>query len=835
MRGYQARNGLEQLPFSNPSLSELQNNITYSNATVMKTLQSYQARNGLEQLPFSNPSLPELQNNVSYSNATVVKTLRGYQVRNGLEHLPFSTFFQPQLAATGSSCKGKIFLFGNRDFSYNHLRGRLKQRKTFIPPTAKHRRSRREIDTTSKSTVDLTVCANNTFTINYEKNYKVWNDFSITYNGIKLHYFLYRVTDNGLQVCTSKDLVIEEKWWQLMATEKQNLASEHCNVSVDGFHRNNYTLFKNFTVFFKPTKQSFTWKDYGLIGGYFAICSTKLSLSCNDHLVRVTYGSEYKVFKDFSLSYRMKHYDYREYRFRHDAFELCSSNDSRVQALWKIRNSWSKAKDQLYCQNTLKTINNAYHVVGKQFNVFWAGSAQYFKKLEYTVVNGQFFICEEKLKPETPNFTKEDMLLCNNSLIKIKFGDDYKVWNNFSMLYKKKVYDYTEYRVLNDSIDICNSTDNFVQDSWKLRNKWVKNSRYLFSCKRSEIVWMFQAKQFTVLKDISVRISLSKQVIPNGDYGVYEDKLEICEEKLTKDLYLLSINLIMIAPFCAVGLSIICLILLLVVYVMLPELRNLPGLNLMSLSFAFLIWLTYNVVFLLLYVRVCDVYKTPCDRLVIVSKFVVTSIFTNAAVNIYHLRKTFSRNTLVKSDQNKWKTFLKYCLFSWGIPVVSAVIYIVLVSKGVLRFHQSIAHGGSCVYGHDIPGWLAVMEVFGLSCCLLLYIIRTFIFTGYRIHQKLKASSNIVQKSNFIRKRRSFVVLLKLSTTTTISLIPLSVYHIPCSLNIKVGISTLAWLSGVYVGIAFVFTRKNYKLLKKKYFPAKKKPVNENAVGKINN
>ena len=340
-----------------------------------------------------------------------------------------------------------------------------------------------------------------------------------------------------------------------------------------------------------------------------------------------------------------------------------------------------------------------------------------------------------------------------------------------------------------------------------------------------------------MLKDISVRISLSKQVIPNGDYGVYEDKLEVCEERLTKDLYLLSINLIMIAPFCALGLSIICLILLLVVYGMLPELRNLPGLNLMSLSFAFLIRLTYNVVFLLLYVRVGDVYKIPCDRLVIASKSVTTSIFTNAAVNIYHLRKTFCRNTLVKSDQNKWKTFLKYCLFSWGVPVVLAVVYIVLVSKGVLKFHQSIAHGGSCVYAHNIPSWLVVIEVLGwlCRCCLLLYIIITFIFTGYRIHQKLKASSNIVQKSNIIGKRRSFVVLLKLFTTTAISWIHLSVYYTPCSLNIKVGISTLAWLSGVYVGIAFVFTKKNYQLLKKKYFPAKKKPVNENAVGKINN
>ena len=39
------------------------------------------------------------------------------------------------------------------------------------------------------------------------------------------------------------------------------------------------------------------------------------------------------------------------------------------------------------------------------------------------------------------------------------------------------------------------------------------------------------------------------------------------------------------------------------------------------------------------------------------------------------------------------------------------------------------------------------------------------------------------------------------------------------------------YLSGVYVGFAFVFTRKNYQLFKKKYFPAKVNPGNENMPG----
>ena len=467
------------------------------------------------------------------------------------------------------------------------------------------------------------------------------------------------------------------------------------------------------------------------------------------------------------------------------------------------------------------------YVVGKQFNVFLAGRAQSFEKHEYIVYNRQLFICREKIKPQTPNLTKEDMLLCKDSLIKIKFDKDYKVWNDFSILYKNKVYDYTEYRVLNDSIDICNSPDNYVRDSWKLRNKWVKNSTHLFSCKRT--VRTIPAKHFTVLKDFSVRISLTKHVIPKGHYGVsYEGKLQICAEKV---LYLIFIDPIIIAPFCALGLSIICLILLLVVYGMLPELRNLPGLNLMSLSFAFLLLMTFNVLFSFLYLRVGEVFKIPCGLLEIAGRFAINCIFTNAAVNIYHLKKTFCRNTLVKSDQNKWKTFLKYCLFSWGVPIALTIVYIVLLLKDVLRVHQSIAHGGLCVYGHNIPVWLRFIEAYGLSFCLLLYIIIMFIFTAYRIRKKLKASSNIAQKSNIVRKRKSFVILLKLSTTTAISWIPLFVINRSFNLNLNIAILTIVWLSGVYVGIAFVFTRKNYQLLKKKYFPAKKKPVNENMAG----
>jgi hypothetical protein len=258
---------------------------------------------------------------------------------------------------------------------------------------------------------------------------------------------------------------------------------------------------------------------------------------------------------------------------------------------------------------------------------------------------------------------------------------------------------------------------------------------------------------------------------------------------------------------------------------MLPELRTLPGLNLMSLSFAFLLWLTYLVVFISLHLRVGKLFKIPCDTVLVTGKFLIHSILMNSAVNIFHLRKTFCGNILVKSDENKWKTFLKYSVFSWGVPLIITIVYIVLVKTDVLRYYQFVI---LCFNGTGFPLWLAVMEEYGLPGCLLLYIIGMFIFTASRIRQKLKASSSIAQKSNIVKKRNSFVLLLKLSTTAAISLLPIVFEPFILRLNVYIQMTlfTVAHLSGVYIGIAFVFTRNNYRLLKKKYFPAKKKPVN---------
>ena len=82
------------------------------------------------------------------------------------------------------------------------------------------------------------------------------------------------------------------------------------------------------------------------------------------------------------------------------------------------------------------------------------------------------------------------------------------------------MYDYTEYRVLNDGIKICNSTDADIKNTWKVRNWWVKRKMHYKTCNEPITYTEFHRQQYTVLKDFRVRIQKTDHVIQKYDYGV---------------------------------------------------------------------------------------------------------------------------------------------------------------------------------------------------------------------------------------------------------------------------------------------------------------------------
>ena len=159
---------------------------------------------------------------------------------------------------------------------------------------------------------------------------------------------------------------------------------------------------------------------------------------------------------------------------------------------------------------------------------------QYFTRNDYGVRDGKRIICKEKLRHLSAEYTQEDLLMCNDSIINIKYDEEYKVWNNFSIFYKNKVYDYSEYRVVDGSVKICNSTDYGVKNVWKLRNALLKDRMHFKSCNEpNNVFWMYR-KYYAVheYKQFTVYFVSTSQYFTRNDYGVRDGKPIICKEKL---------------------------------------------------------------------------------------------------------------------------------------------------------------------------------------------------------------------------------------------------------------------------------------------------------------
>jgi hypothetical protein len=295
--------------------------------------------------------------------------------------------------------------------------------------------------------------------------------------------------------------------------------------------------------------QYFARNGYGVRGAKLYICEEKLRptsaeytqedlLMCNDSIINIKCDDEYKVWTDFSILYENKVYDYTEYRVLNDSIKICNSTDNYVSNIWKVRNKWIKATmHQKICNKPIGTLSfkRAYYTVNKLFTVYSGGDGHYLTRNDYWVTDGKLTICEENYRPTSTEYTQEDLSMCNDSIINIKYNDEYKARTDFSILYKNKVYDYTEYRVLNDSIKICNSTDKYVRNIWKVRNKWVKPRMHQKSCNKPiRESWLYR-EYCIVNKQFTVYSAARSQYFTRNEYGVEDGKSFTWHEKFRRE------------------------------------------------------------------------------------------------------------------------------------------------------------------------------------------------------------------------------------------------------------------------------------------------------------
>jgi G protein-coupled receptor Mth (Methuselah protein) len=198
--------------------------------------------------------------------------------------------------------------------------------------------------------------------------------------------------------------------------------------------------------------------------------------------------------------------------------------------------------------------------------------------------------------------------------------------------------------------------------------------------------------------------------------------------------------------------SMACLLLTLIVYSVIPELRNAHGRNLMAFS------ATLFLAQLMFLLNSGVVTSEICVALAVFLHFMWLSVFHWMTAMSYDLARTFYVGNMRIAMVYNWKvSFRRYSLFAWGVPLV-----VVAVCAGC-----DYAWSGTLIgYGHYDICWItnqrALLVVFGVPIAVLLLENGVmFAITVYGI-ETAKQLSKIARRRK--QDKKHILIYLKLTS-----------------------------------------------------------------------
>ena len=259
-------------------------------------------------------------------------------------------------------------------------------------------------------------------------------------------------------------------------------------------------------------------------------------------------------------------------------------------------------------------------------------------------------------------------------------------------------------------------------------------------------------------------------------------------------------------------LSIIALIIHLVVYMLLPQLRNLPGWNLMCLSGSLLL---SQLLFLTGTGRT-EVHVV-CEILSVVMHYSFLAAFFWMNVMSFDLWNTFSKSTFISIRESSSNRFLRYSVYSWiGSAVIVLISFITYKSVNISSAYNPAYAKGICWITHK-P---ALILFFGFPLALMLLSNLIFyILTICNIQ-------HVSQKTSIVRGEDTYSRHLMVYTKLCVIMGLMWLFGFIATLAQV----ELLWyvflifnsLQGVFICITFVCTRKVYRLLCEKFFKPKR-------------
>ncbi|XP_074649509.1 uncharacterized protein LOC141904754 [Tubulanus polymorphus] len=252
--------------------------------------------------------------------------------------------------------------------------------------------------------------------------------------------------------------------------------------------------------------------------------------------------------------------------------------------------------------------------------------------------------------------------------------------------------------------------------------------------------------------------------------------------------------------------SVICLAVLLIIYCYIPQLRNLPGKSLMSMSLALLLGQL-----MILLGPVAEGHYVACLLIAAFTHVFFLAMFFWMNAIAFDLTLTFTGRMMRSGQPNeqKWR-FTKFCIYAWMSPLVILLISASLEISSTHTSPYNPDYGTRICWFNNGPA-LGVLFILPVSVLVAANMVM-YTLTVYGICKASKAAS-IAKKSDKI----NILLYIKLSVILGGTWIFAFLWIVTRNVGLKYLFIVFNSLQGVFIFIAFICRRKVVRLLREQF------------------
>ena len=358
------------------------------------------------------------------------------------------------------------------------------------------------------------------------------------------------------------------------------------------------------------------------------------------------------------------------------------------------------------------------------------------------------------------------------------------------------------YSLANIPVIYEGGVENIEKDTVEHGNIWATLCQYILgNCTK----YVIPESQYKVSDNGSVEIPQYNLIVPRERFDYVNNGIAICSSEIqhlkSTAHYKAPIKNIM-SSIC-LSISLLSLLCTFSVYCMFPSLRTVAGNSLMSLVLALFFG---QLVFELSVLPIG--YEIPCLIAAVIQHYCYLVTFSWMSILAYDIYSTFTSSTMPAAGNRKTKTFRRYSLFAWFVPLL--VILICLL----LQFFYDDELGYGAQYFCWLKGPESILYFFAIPLCVSMVLnISFFVRTAIAIHN----TATDIQSARKTDSSFELVVMMKMASLMGFTWI-FSLLSGWLMIEVFDYLFILFnGLQGFYIFLAFVAKRSTVDLFKRKF------------------